>query len=348
MRGATRPGERPAKHESISIHAPHAGRDSAYCRYAPRPTDFNPRAPCGARPMACNVSYGTAKFQSTRPMRGATAHGRSRMHGYTNFNPRAPCGARLCRLPHYLALRKFQSTRPMRGATTGRLHIRDWEDKFQSTRPMRGATVQRFRRSPPLAISIHAPHAGRDVAIFSFSRTPHIFQSTRPMRGATQAGRVRHCPGEISIHAPHAGRDGAPAPGNPSRAISIHAPHAGRDVSGRHTAALWIISIHAPHAGRDARDGKVTGDEVISIHAPHAGRDIVIIDSRSGKRYFNPRAPCGARPSPARWSWRSRHFNPRAPCGARLLLRPRGVGVEEFQSTRPMRGATTQCRGALS
>ena len=56
----------------ISIHAPHAGRDTA------RPTapmhfgNFNPRAPCGARRRVVQIFHPWDKFQSTRPMRGAT------------------------------------------------------------------------------------------------------------------------------------------------------------------------------------------------------------------------------------------------------------------------------------
>ena len=60
----------------ISTHAPLAGRD----RY-PRPflqwrRDFNPRAPCGARPV--KVLYGGKydAFQPTRPLRGATMSSR--------------------------------------------------------------------------------------------------------------------------------------------------------------------------------------------------------------------------------------------------------------------------------
>ena len=51
----------------------------------------------------------------------------------------------------------------MRGAT-----MPDWGgvgiySKFQSTRPMRGATLGEFERPYECNISIHAPHAGRDV-----------------------------------------------------------------------------------------------------------------------------------------------------------------------------------------
>ena len=58
-------------------------------------------------------------------------------------------------------------------------------------------------------------------------------------------------------------------------------------------------------------------------------------------QHFNPRAPCGARPSLPRQNRRSRyHFNPRAPCGARHDHGGGGRPTAEFQSTRPMRGAT--------
>ena len=55
---------------------------------------------------------------------------------------------------------------------------------FQSTRPMRGATALIHNKGAWLIISIHAPHAGRDVAV---------------RHGGRGCG--------ISIHAPHAGRD---------------------------------------------------------------------------------------------------------------------------------------------
>ena len=57
-------------------------------------------------------------------------------------------------------------------------------------------------------------------------------------------------------------------------------------------------------------------------------------------RYFNPRAPCGARRQNSGIPCESGYFNPRAPCGARLfhpLARPVSL---IFQSTRPVWGAT--------
>ena len=78
---------------------------------------------------------------------------------------------------------------------------------FQSTRPMRGATPMRRDALCLVLISIHAPHAGRDVERALALTRELIFQSTRPMRGAT-ANLVRGVVKiHISIHAPHAGRD---------------------------------------------------------------------------------------------------------------------------------------------
>ena len=132
---------------------------------------------------------------------------------------------------HYYAFNQqqiFQSTRPMRGATRnqpkGGVLV-----KFQSTRPMRGATIFLEVLCMTFYISIHAPHAGRDLLVISFLPTSLYFnprapcgarlsfmrklimkvsfQSTRPMRGATTESAWIPETTYISIHAPHAGRD---------------------------------------------------------------------------------------------------------------------------------------------
>ena len=82
----------------------------------------------------------------------------------------------------------------------------------------------------------------------------------------------------------------------------------------------FTISIHAPHTGRDppASWWPCTAPREISIHAPHTGRDGWAI----------------------RCSSRRRNFNPRAPYGARLCMSRPVKPILEFQSTRPIRGAT--------
>ena len=100
--------------------------------------------------------------------------------------------------------------------------------EFQSTRPTRGATRSAERVPLSLAVSIHAPHAGRDLA--------------------ERCGRRRR---SVSIHAPHAGRDTRALAEVGLRQVSIHAPHAGRDRGPHKRDASAMVSIHAPHAGRD-------------------------------------------------------------------------------------------------
>ena len=81
-------------------------------------------------------------------------------------------------------------------------------------------------------------------------------------------------------------------------------------------------------------------DHGISIHAPHAGRDRCRRSDRRGKYYFNPRAPCGARPRrlirptprPTLQSTRPVRGATLKPITANMIV--------EFQSTRPVRGAT--------
>ena len=123
-------------------------------------------------------------FQSTRPMRGATVQEASPPCRGRDFNPRAPCGARLSPSLSTGYCTDFNPRAPC-GA---RLNIRQ---------------IQRVE----LGISIHAPHAGRDLHATPPEISHAIFQSTRPMRGATRRGDVRREQRVISIHAPHAGRD---------------------------------------------------------------------------------------------------------------------------------------------
>ena len=166
----------------ISIHAPHARRDphSKYCHdIAP---DFNPRAPCEARPERTGGSERSPGFQSTRPMRGAT-------------HPVLDGGAAL-----YISIHAPHARRdpPRRQNSPAAI--------FQSTRPMRGATLPGRCRRNELLISIHAPHARRDqnCPIYAIVKMISIHAPHARRDAALCAGRKFR---RISIHAPHARRD---------------------------------------------------------------------------------------------------------------------------------------------
>ena len=316
MRGATGRNAAICASRSVSIHAPHAGRDS-FSSFASRLfACFNPRAPCGARHAAA----------SRRPRCAC-------------FNPRAPCGAR-------------------RGGRAAAYRIRS----FQSTRPMRGATAAGMITHRTAAVSIHAPHAGRDRRPMRNTQTISSFNPRAPCgaRHTTSTPSASMC--AVSIHAPHAGRDSTSATrGFPLSSFNPRAPCGARPLTywkkgdtecfnprapcgARPCARAWAyadapfqstrpmrgatlapllhclriyVSIHAPHAGRDTILTFPASAAAVSIHAPHAGRDAFCYMEEGDLLCFNPRAPCGARLLSATCRVNYTGFNPRAPCGAR-------------------------------
>ena len=167
-------------------------------------------------------------------------------------------------------------------------------------------------------VSIHAPHAGRDNG-----------------KGKKQTGVY------VSIHAPHAGRDGCLTRQSHRKGVSIHAPHAGRDTTSstglthvrcfnprapcgarpdliRVQSVVILFQSTRPMRGATESTSIIPRSQEVSIHAPHAGRDNNNKVHKQIHQCFNPRAPCGARPRNSE----------------------KGALDSEFQSTRPMRGAT--------
>ena len=63
---------------AVSIHAPRVGRDVNLFAPLPVRESFNPRAPCGARLSRLATWQARTLFQSTRPVWGATRHGKIR------------------------------------------------------------------------------------------------------------------------------------------------------------------------------------------------------------------------------------------------------------------------------
>ena len=158
MRGATSFSEFLAASQDISIHAPHAGRDPEMAVLLGVKVDFNPRAPCGARlPIPSCLVLGPV-FQSTRPMRGATAP--------ESLCP--ICGAISIHAPH--------AGRDLR-LSLGRASV---SADFNPRAPCGARPRSRLDRGAPPPISIHAPHAGRDDIIRRKRRCNHYFNPRAP------------------------------------------------------------------------------------------------------------------------------------------------------------------------
>ena len=74
----------------ISTHAPLAGRDRRPCRTVSGHSDFNPRAPCGARQQKCTNHY--AHFCDNRQISDAFAQNAACQGILLLFDAGKPCG----------------------------------------------------------------------------------------------------------------------------------------------------------------------------------------------------------------------------------------------------------------
>ena len=127
------------------------------------------------------------------------------------------------------------------------------------------------------------------------------------------------------------------------QSISIHAPRVGRDpgVWDGKTLNLTFQSTR-PVWGATNAASIATAPMQFQSTRPVWGATASIQSSQKIRQYFNPRAPCGARPPRDMMHRPIIHFNPRAPCGARQQNGRVIATTYEFQSTRPVWGATAK------
>ena len=210
-------------------------------------------------------------------MRGATG-GPPQGRGKTrHFNPRTPRGVRLDKRhlepPPEL---EFQSTRPMRGATR-RSPRRDTSPRDFNPRAPCGARLGPERHQHGHhAISIHAPHAGRDRRIPG--KMSHLrFQSTHPSRGATRS-IYTYCLVFTIFQSTRPMRGATPA--RPPRSPLWTTFQSTRPVRGAtllYFNARMQESFQSTRPVRGATTEQHPGNyrKTISIRAPRAGRDEV-------------------------------------------------------------------------
>ena len=196
--------------------------------------------------------------------------------------------------------------------------------------------------SNPSLISIHSPRAGRDHPdrrdnsnLSNFNplapcgaRPQHFhvrkfrfrFQSTRPVRGETELLCVGlACCLNFNPLAPCGARLAIIRERGDVSKISIHSPRAGRDQ--RFTVLPRTIDLFQstrPVRGETRRS--TAGTRRVSAFQstrPVRGETRFHRQDAVFCLYFNPLAPCGARPASPAYRWTSWNFNPLAPCGAR-------------------------------
>ena len=237
-----------------------------------------------------------AVFQSTRPIRGATSMP-SRPFALPPISIHAPhTGRDICTRCPASPPGRFQSTRPIRGATpvSSSTSLRQL---ISIHAPHTGRDIFSVSLVPCFGISIHAPHTGRDIPYSVKALVDIAFQSTRPIRGATSSRDTLYAAAtDFNPRAPYGARQVVPEELVEVRTISIHAPHTGRD-------DIQVVPRAPPEAFQSTRPIRGATSEMhvrintykISIHAPHTGRDSVPTGLVVRIKYFNPRAPYGAR-----------------------------------------------------
>ena len=281
MRHKRKPHKRQAT--GISIHAPLAGCDGLQ-----------------------EKQRGThLKFQSTHPLRGATASPKSahirHLHFNPHFNPRTPCGVRPRGILRDAAIPDISIHAPLAGCDDGICAAQEVgkdfnprtpcgvrrrsnsnacrTERFQSAHPLRGATIMQGVECLRRKISIRAPLAGCDSSMPCNPSTTASFQSAHPLRGATLAFAPQ------ALSAPYF---------NPRTPCGVRRVAEG---DGR-----CLQRFQSTHPLRGATSALAEFDPVIVFQSTHplrgaTGYTGALVPSMP---YFNPRTPCGVRRPPKR------------------------------------------------
>ena len=264
-----------APQKPISIHAPRVGSDSGGCATRRFAEYFNPRSPCGERRYECPVPVCSAAISIHAPRVGSDYFRISGDLGRPISIHAPRVGSDFVTVSKLLPILRFQSTLPV------------W-----------GATHQGHVRSDRKTISIHAPRVGSDRVMGGFvddkidfnPRSPCgerlspcincakviVFQSTLPVWGATAFDHSRFAATAISIHAPRVGSD------------PMRSPHFSHPCLFQSTLPVWgatnedVVFVH-----------KFVFQSTLPVWGATSFSDPTCIWGSD----FNPRSPCGERPT---------------------------------------------------
>ena len=169
---------------------------------------FNPRSPCGERLKPSVAKPWNWDFNPRSPC-GERRPPEFYSPWCHNFNPRSPCGERLSDEAAAVSTSLFQSTLPVWGATVSSYQYSRLPPTFQSTLPVWGATT--FAQRLPL---------------------PHFDFNPRSPCGERRAGQSNpvYPTGDFNPRSPCGERPGRRRSSILTEAISIHAPRVGSDL----------------------------------------------------------------------------------------------------------------------
>ena len=314
LRGATGTSSKTRGQGNISTHAPLAGRDMTTQRQKNHgQTNFNPRAPCGARPFAPSGINSGIRFQPTRPLRGATAWEAVDMAS-DGISTHAPLAGR-DEMVQDTPVEGVISTHAPLAGRDGAADRSARGERISTHAPLAGrdrpAKLHQSRRG----ISTHAPLAGRD-GVPRQDRPRGLDFNPRAPCGARRSSPPERlsAPWYFNPRAPCGarphGRDDASQPRrdfNPRapcgarppalilfqtfRHFNPRAPCGARPGLFDNSARKSVFQPTRPLRG--ATDHGAAGEphEVISTHAPLAGRDVEMRSLRMLYERFQPTRP---------------------------------------------------------
>ena len=217
----------------------------------------------------------TLRFQSTRPMRGATFYILPTMRA-RDISIHAPHAGRDAGDKYITGSNCISIHAPLAGCDVEHIQHTVWFSPYFNPRAPCGARQGDHLGGTPLrAISIHAPHAGRDRCRRSDRRGKYYFNPRAPC-GARPRRLIRPTPRPTFQST------------RPVRGATIFSPA---------SVLLALFQSTRPVRGATSKKPITELRCQISIHAPRAGRDCSDVARCSCQRDFNPRAPCGARQS---------------------------------------------------
>ena len=213
---------------------------------------------------------GNVRFQSTRPVRGATArHGPPRSLAGC-FNPRAPCGAR----PASTSRGRWSPTgfnpRAPCGARPGSPPGSHRDTAVSIHAPRAGRDPTPARLSHARGVSIHAPRAGRDTSTASTWSGPRSFNPRAPC-GA------RPAPDDV--------------PTLTTRGFNPRAPCGARLKQISTELDRTPFQSTRPVRGATQERQRPQVQPAVSIHAPRAGRDLFVALNKTSVRGFQSTRP---------------------------------------------------------
>ena len=265
-----------------------------------RPSDFNPRPPCGGRPAPGIASSFSFRFQSTPPVWGATSSSplMSFMVLFQSTPPVWGATAAVAAVGHLPEAISIHA--PRVGGDSKLSMVPNCSPIFQSTPPVWGATcpdAAEVRR--PRHFNPRPPCGGRRTWALR-PQMPCYFNPRPPCGGRPEHGTSPELLTIISIHAPRVGGDPVTAFFRVWSWLFQSTPPVWGATPGypEQRRSHLYFNPRPPCGGRHNKDLTEGFLYRISIHAPRVGGDRSTSPPPWARSNFNPRPPCGGRRAP--------------------------------------------------